>query len=50
MHALLDDNGDQLGTERPDAALKDSPQEKSVNRESRDGGLAKQTFLPPSIK
>jgi hypothetical protein len=40
-HALLDDNGDKIGTERPQSA-----QEKSKVRESQDGALAKKTFLP----
>jgi hypothetical protein len=39
-HAQLDDDGDRLGVERPDAA-----QEKAGRRESRDGELAKKTFL-----
>ena len=43
-HALLDDNGDKIGTERPEPRP-NSPQEKSAKRESQDGELAKKTFL-----
>jgi hypothetical protein len=44
-HAQLDDNGDKLGSERPEPARADSVQEKSGKREFRDGELAKKTFL-----
>jgi hypothetical protein len=44
-HALLDDNGDSVGTERPDPAQANSVKEKSAKRESQDGELAKKTFL-----
>jgi hypothetical protein len=44
-HALLDDNGDKLGTEPPDPATKPPAQEKSGGNESRDGTVAKTTFL-----
>jgi hypothetical protein len=44
-HALLDDNGDKVGTEWADPALPNSVQEKSAKRESPDGELAKKTFL-----
>ena len=44
-HAQLDDNGDKVGTERPDPTQANSPQEKSAKRESQDGELAKKTFL-----
>ena len=44
-HALLDDNGDKVGTERPDPAQANSAKEKFAKRESRDGELAKKTFL-----
>ena len=49
-HALLDDNGDKVGTERPDSRQKNSPQEKSANRESQDGELARKTFLRLKIQ
>ena len=49
-HALLDDNGDKVGTERPDPARQDFPKEKSVKRESQDGELAKKTFLRLKIQ
>ncbi|MGO9464067.1 MAG: hypothetical protein ACLQVF_07910 [Isosphaeraceae bacterium] len=44
-HAQLDDNGDRRGRERPEPDGADSPQEKPAKRESRDGELAKKTFL-----
>jgi hypothetical protein len=49
-HALLDDNGDKVGTERPDPAQPNSPKEKSAKRESQDGELAKKTFLRLKIQ
>jgi hypothetical protein len=49
-HGLLDDNGDKVGTERPDPARQDFPKEKSVKRESQDGELAKKTFLRHKIQ
>jgi hypothetical protein len=49
-HALLDDNGDKVGTERPDPARPNSPKEKPVKRESQDGELAKKTFLRLKIQ
>jgi hypothetical protein len=45
-HCLLDDNGDKRGTEPPDPATKPPAQEKSAGNESRDGAVAKTTFLP----
>jgi hypothetical protein len=45
-HALLDDNGDKRGTEPPDPATKPPAQEKTGGNESRDGVVAKMTFLP----
>ncbi len=44
-HALLDDNGDKVGTEWPESAQPNSTKEKSAKRESQDGELAKKTFL-----
>jgi hypothetical protein len=44
-HALLDDNGDKEGTEQSDSSRANSAKEKSATRESRDGDLAKKTFL-----
>jgi hypothetical protein len=44
-HALLDDNGDKLGTERPDSA-----QEKATGRESLDGELARKTCVPLRVE
>jgi hypothetical protein len=44
-HAQLDDDGDRLGTERPEPARPDPAQEKAVRRESHEGELAKKTFL-----
>jgi hypothetical protein len=44
-HALLDDNGDKVGTERSDPTQTNSPKEKPAKRESQDGELAKKTFL-----
>ena len=49
-HALLDDNGDKLGTERPEPSPPDSPQQKSAKRESQDGELAKKTFLRVKVQ
>jgi hypothetical protein len=51
-HALLDDNGDQVGTERPDA--EDGPVHPVPEKEGRariaDGELAKKTVLPLKIR
>jgi hypothetical protein len=44
-HALLDDNGDQVGTERSDPAQTNSAKEKPAKHESQDGELAKKTLL-----
>ncbi len=47
-HALLDDNGDQAGSERPDGEEgKDQPKPQAASK-SRvpDGELARKTFLP----
>jgi hypothetical protein len=49
-HALLDDDGDKLGTERPEPAQAKSPQQKSAKRESQDGELAKKTFLRVKVQ
>jgi hypothetical protein len=49
-HALLDDNGDKLGTEWPEPAQAKSPQQKSAKRESQDGELAKKTFLRVKVQ
>jgi hypothetical protein len=45
-HALLDDNGDKVGTEPPEPATKSPVEEKSAGNESRDGAVAKTTFVP----
>jgi hypothetical protein len=47
-HALLDDNGDQTGTERPDGGDgKDEPKPKAAPKSRvADGELARKTFLP----
>jgi hypothetical protein len=42
-HALLDDDGDKVGTERPDSL---QAKDKAAGRESHDGALAKKTFVP----
>ncbi|HKI18334.1 MAG TPA: hypothetical protein VKA15_10655 [Isosphaeraceae bacterium] len=44
-HPQLDDNGDRRGSERPQPVGADSQQEKTAKRESRDGELARKTFL-----
>jgi len=49
-HALLDDNGDKLGTERPDPAPENAAPAKTSKREPADGELAKKTFLPLSTR
>jgi hypothetical protein len=47
-HALLDDNGDQTGTERPDGGEgKDEPKPQAAPKSRvADGELARKTFLP----
>jgi hypothetical protein len=51
-HALLDDNGDRIGTERPDSAQaqKDAPAQKATKSPGVDGELAKKTILPLKIQ
>jgi hypothetical protein len=51
-HALLDDNGDRIGIERPDPVdtQKDSGVLKAKKAPVADGELAKRTILPLKIK
>jgi hypothetical protein len=44
-HALLDDNGDQIGSERPDRGEDDAKRESGKNARVRDGELARKTIL-----
>ncbi len=45
-HALLDDNGDQIGTERPGKGEDDVKRESGKHSRVRDGELARKTILP----
>jgi hypothetical protein len=51
-HALLDDNGDGIGSERPDQARtqKDAGELKTKKAPIADGELAKKTILPLQIR
>ena len=53
-HALLDDNGDQIGTERPAAPEGEAPGKPETGKKARAGGddgeLAKKTILPLEIR
>jgi hypothetical protein len=53
-HALLDDNGDQIGSERPDALEGQAPGKQETGKKARAGGgdgeLAKKTMLPLEIQ
>jgi hypothetical protein len=50
-HALLDDNGDRVGIERPDtgASPKEASKPKAKEERNADGELARKTILPLKI-
>ena len=51
-HALLDDNGDRVGSERPDTAAPGKKDDNQKDGKPRvvDGELARKTILPLKIR
>ena len=45
-HAWLDDDGDKVGSERPDPPAPDAAKKKAAQPKLKDGELAKKTFVP----